>query len=105
MGWIGSMKFNGFGVAERFPQGDFIHTIPEDRTLLGQKPVYLASFATDGTTFVTASFLLKHGYDFTLEIESVNLHWQGQQCKHSLHAAPQQTRSLWGTERKQARIP
>lgn len=26
-----------------------------DRTLLGQKPVYLASFATDGSTFVTAS--------------------------------------------------
>ena len=29
----------------------------------------------------------------------MNLHWQGQQCKHSLHAAPRQTRSHWGTER------
>ncbi|CAK9059560.1 unnamed protein product [Durusdinium trenchii] len=29
-----------------------------DRTLLGQKPVYLASFATDGSTFVTASAVL-----------------------------------------------
>ncbi|CAE7587645.1 HET-E1 [Symbiodinium sp. CCMP2456] len=33
-------------------------TLGKDRTLLGQKPVYLASFASDGTTFVTTSVCL-----------------------------------------------
>lgn len=54
--------FSGFSGLDRFNLAlrdePLIPTI-EDRTLLGQKPVYLASFATDGTTFVTASFLLK----------------------------------------------
>ena len=43
-----------------------LHLELEDRTLLGQKPVYLASFATDGSTFVTASVLLSEwGWVFT----------------------------------------
>ena len=57
-------------------------TVTEDRTLLGQKPVYLASFATDGSTFVTASVLLSrwaggvcHEFSLPQAMVSVKIRW------------------------------
>ena len=62
----------------------------KDRTLLGQKPVYLASFATDGTTFVTTSCILTKRLWANAEHAMISMVWYISLCNrfkfYSTHA-------------------